>query len=90
MSNVNDLLDYRIAVEETEQQYGPTNNKRFVKISEREDRSDLSMSICKIFWEKTFLQTWNDIFIDKGFFELSLFPMLVKELKPQTIIELGL
>ncbi|MGB5634802.1 MAG: CmcI family methyltransferase [Waterburya sp.] len=89
MNESKNLLDYRIAVEETNRQYGPDNEKRFVKISEREDRTDLDMPICKIFWEKTFLQTWNDIFIDKGFFELSLFPMLVRELKPQTIIELG-
>jgi cephalosporin hydroxylase len=89
MSELDNLLDYRIAVDKTQEQYSPANNPRFVKISEREDRSDLTMSLCKIFWEKTFLQTWNDVFIDKGFFELSLFPMLVKELQPQTIIELG-
>jgi cephalosporin hydroxylase len=89
MSNLDNLLDYRIAVEETQQKYGPNNKKRFVKISEREDRSDLPMSMCEILWEKTFLQTWNDVFIDKGMFELSLFPILVKELQPRTIIELG-
>lgn len=89
MNNLDNLLDYRIAVEKTQQKYGPNNPKRFVKISEREDRSDLPMSLCEILWEKTFLQTWNDIFIDKGMFELSLFPILIQELKPQTIIELG-
>lgn len=89
MSNSNNLLDYRIAVEETQKKYGSNNKNRFVKISEREDRTDLPMSMCEILWEKTFLQTWNDVFIDKGMFELSLFPMLVNELKPKTIIELG-
>jgi cephalosporin hydroxylase len=89
MSRQNNLLDYRIAIKETQQQYGPTNKKRFVKISEREDRSDFPMFMWEHLLTKTFLQTWKDILISKGVFELSMYPMLIKELKPQTIIELG-
>ena len=89
MSSLDNLLDYRIAVEETQQKYGPTNKKRFVKISEREDKSELPMSMWENLLTKTFLQTWKDILISKGVFELSVYPMLIQELKPQTIIELG-
>lgn len=89
MSNLDHLLDYRVAVEETQKKYGSTNPKRFVKISEREDRSDLPLSMWENLLTKTFLQTWKDILISKGVFELSAYPMLLKELQPQTIIELG-
>ncbi|MGB5637460.1 MAG: CmcI family methyltransferase [Waterburya sp.] len=89
MSSLDNLLDYRIAISETQKKYGLTNPQRFVKISEREDRSDLSMSMWEHLLTKTFLQTWKDILISKGVFELSAYPMLIKELQPQTIIELG-
>ena len=89
MSSLDNLLDYRIAISETQKKYGLTNPQRFVKISEREDRSDLSMSMWENLLKKTFLQTWKDILISKGVFELSAYPMLIKELQPQTIIELG-
>jgi len=83
------LLDYQMAVQKMQQQYDPTNPNRFVKISQREDRSDFPISIWDKLWEKAFLQSWNGILINKGVFELSVYPMLVKELQPQTIIELG-
>ncbi len=89
MSNLDNLLDYRIAVEETQQKYGSTNPKRFIKISQREDRSDLPLSMWENLLTKTFLQTWKDILISKGVFELSVYPMLIRELQPQTILELG-
>jgi cephalosporin hydroxylase len=93
MIQKNDVFSYSLYSlldqEETREQFGPETDQRFVDIAEREDKCDLPMPIWEILWEKTFLQTWNGVFHDRGMFELSSFPILIKELKPKTIIELG-
>ena len=62
---------------------------RFVRISERHDRSDLPRSAWRPLTERYALQTWKGLRIDKSPLELALYPQLIYELKPRAIVELG-
>ncbi|NEP85796.1 MAG: cephalosporin hydroxylase [Okeania sp. SIO2C2] len=64
-------------------------NKRFVKISEREDRCDIPKSTWRPLTENAYLQTWKGVLLEKDPMQISSYPMLIDELKPKTIIELG-
>ncbi|MBO1351997.1 MAG: cephalosporin hydroxylase [Hormoscilla sp. GUM202] len=64
-------------------------NKRFVKISQREDRCDLPKSVWRPLTENAYFQTWKGVTIDKDPTQIAAYPMLLYELRPKTIIELG-
>ncbi len=66
-----------------------SKNKRFVKISDREDRCDIPKSAWRPLTENYNLQTWKGVKMDKSPLEIALYPMLIYELQPKTIIELG-
>ncbi|NEO89076.1 MAG: cephalosporin hydroxylase [Moorea sp. SIO3G5] len=66
-----------------------SQNKRLVKISEREDICSLPKGIWRPLTENYHLQTWKGIPMDKSPIEIALYPMLIYELQPKTIIELG-
>ncbi|NEN99602.1 MAG: cephalosporin hydroxylase [Moorea sp. SIO1F2] len=66
-----------------------SQNKRLVKISDREDISSLPKGIWRPLTENYHLQTWKGIPMDKSPIEIALYPMLIYELQPKTIIELG-
>ena len=66
-----------------------SNNKRFVQISEREDRCDLPKSTWRPLTENAYLQTWKGVLLEKDPMQISAYPMLINELQPKTIIELG-
>jgi len=66
-----------------------SKNKRFVKISEREDRCSLPKSAWRPLTDNYHLQTWKGIQMDKSPLEIALYPMLIYELQPKTIIEIG-
>ena len=66
-----------------------TQNKRFVKIGDRYSLCDLPKSAWKPLTQKYYLQTWKGITMDKSPLEIALYPMLIYELQPKTIIELG-
>ena len=84
------IFNYQvIGKDEARAVFSPSEADRFKRITEREDRSDFLMPTWETLWEKTFLQTWNGIFHDRGMFELGLFPVLIAELRPKTVIELG-
>lgn len=63
--------------------------KRFVNIANREDMCILSQSVWRPLTQNYLLQTWKGISMDKSPFEIALYPMLIYELQPRTIIELG-
>lgn len=65
------------------------NSKRFVKISERQDRCDLPKSTWRSLTENAYLQTWKRVLLEKDPMQIAAYPMLVNELQPKTIIELG-
>lgn len=66
-----------------------SNNKRFVQISEREDRCDLPKSTWRPLTENAYIQTWKGVLLEKDPMQISAYPMLINELQPKTIIELG-
>lgn len=83
-------MDYQTIVQEAKHKSELSTADRFVKISNREEKSDLPASA----WEKLLiksstLQTWKGINLMKGVMEIALYPMLLHELQPKTIIEIG-
>ena len=64
-------------------------SKRFVKISEREDRCDIPKSAWRPLTENAYLQTWKGVLLEKDPMQIAVYPMLLYELQPKTIIELG-
>lgn len=66
-----------------------SKNKRFVEIFEREDRCDIPQSAWRSLTDKYYLQTWKGIKMDKSPLEIAIYPMLIHELQPKTIIEIG-
>ena len=66
-----------------------STDKRFMKISEREDRCDIPKSAWRPLTENGYLQTWKGIVLEKDPMQIAAYPMLLYELQPKTIIELG-
>lgn len=77
---------YQKAIRESRHKLEPLNPDRFVKISEREDRCDLPESAWRTILKDPYLQTWKGLILAKGIMQVSLYPMLLFELKPKTII----
>jgi len=65
------------------------NNKRFVNITDREDTSDIPKDAWEPLLVNAYVQSWKDILLNKSPLEIALYPMLLHELRPKTIIELG-
>ncbi|MBC6471487.1 MAG: hypothetical protein GDA48_00440 [Hormoscilla sp. GM102CHS1] len=80
---------YKTALELAKYKSEPLRTDRFVKILEREDRSDLPEAAWKYLLKNHWLQTWKGILLAKGMTEITLYPMLLHELQPKTIIEIG-
>ena len=66
-----------------------SKKKRFVSISDREDRCDLPQSVWRSLTENAYLQTWKGVLLEKDPMQIAAYPMLLYELRPKTIIELG-
>jgi len=62
---------------------------RFVSITEREDTSDLPKEAWGPLLANSYVQSWGEILLNKCPLEIALYPMLLHELRPKTIIELG-
>ena len=65
------------------------DKQRFVKISEREDRCDIPKSSWRPLTENAYIQTWKGVLLEKDPMQIASYPMLIEELQPKTIIELG-
>ena len=65
------------------------DNKRFVKISDREDRCDIPKSAWRPLTNNAYLQTWKGVLLEKDPMQIAAYPRLLRELQPKTIIELG-
>lgn len=82
-------MSYQSVVKAAIHQQAPFNPNRFVNIADRKDQCDIPESAWKALLENAFLQTWKGILFDKGPTETILYPMLMYELQPKTIIEIG-
>ena len=82
-------MDYQNVVTDAKHIKELSKPDRFVKISAREDRCDLPSATWQTLLSNTYLQTWKGIILNKGVTEIGIYPILLWELKPQTIIEIG-
>ncbi|MGF1494252.1 MAG: CmcI family methyltransferase [Microcoleaceae cyanobacterium] len=81
--------NYKSALDAEFHQVVSQSDQRFVKIGDRKDECALSPSVWEALHANQWLSTWKGIVIQKGFCQLSIYPMLICELQPKTIIELG-
>lgn len=73
--------------------YNPSklsDEERFVSISQREDRGEYDSAV----WRRLAADnvdgvSWRGCVLNKSPIEIALYPMLIEELKPKTIFELG-
>ncbi|NEO39822.1 MAG: cephalosporin hydroxylase [Moorea sp. SIOASIH] len=82
-------MDYKTVLQEKQHHSQRLNPKRFAKISERIDRCDIPVEAWIPLLENAMLQTWKGIILNKSVTEIGVYPMLIHELQPKTIIELG-
>ena len=82
-------MSYQNIIEQAQYKKEPLKADRFVKISDRQDKCDIPANAWKPLLENSYLQTWKGIVLPKGITEMALYPMLLYELQPKTIIEIG-
>jgi cephalosporin hydroxylase len=64
-------------------------DRRFLCISEREDRCDIPKSAWRPLTENAYSQTWRGVLLEKDPMQIASYPMILRELQPKTVIELG-
>ncbi|MGK7875761.1 MAG: CmcI family methyltransferase [Xenococcaceae cyanobacterium] len=82
-------MSYQSVIQEAKHKKELSKPDRFVKISDRGDRCDIPVTAWRCLLENPYLQTWKGILLNKGVTEIALYPMLLYELQPKTIIEIG-
>lgn len=82
-------MSYQTIVQQAQHKSEPLKADRFVKISDRQDRCDISAEAWKPLLKNSYLQTWKGIVLPKGVMQMAIYPMLLYELQPKTIIEIG-
>jgi len=83
------MSNYQEIVRKARHRHRPLDSDRFMDITERNDQCDIPMVAWKPLLKNGYLQTWKGILLNKGIMEIGLYPMLIYELRPKTIIELG-
>ncbi len=82
-------MSYQSVLQEAKHKNEPLKEDRFVKISDRIDRGDIPTPVWKKLLGNYLLQSWKGMILSKGVTEIGLYPMLLYELRPKTIIEIG-
>lgn len=82
---------YRLVVDDFEhRQSSVRDSARWVPISERIDQSDFDAGVWKkLAVDAAYDQKWGSLLLNKGPIEIALYPMLIAELRPATILEFG-
>lgn len=84
------LTRYAKAIEDKEFVKLMQADNRFKDIDERKDRSDLPPKAwLSLAVTSAYLVHWKGLLCNKSPMEMTLYPMLLNELKPKTIIEIG-
>lgn len=65
------------------------NSTRFVKMADREDRTDLPLPIAAKILDAQDFSMWKGSSMLKCAFDFKIYPLLLQELKPKTVIETG-
>lgn len=82
-------MNYQSIIQQAQYKQELLKADRFVKIGDRKDECDIPVDAWKPLLKNSYLQTWKGIVIPKGITEMALYPMLLYELRPKTIIEVG-
>ncbi len=82
-------MDYQSVIQQAKHKNKPLKEDRFVSIGNRLDKCDIPTSVWQTILDNTYLQTWKGMILNKGITEIALYPMLLFELQPKTIIEIG-
>ena len=82
-------MSYQKIVQQAQHKQELLKDDRFVKIGDRKDKCDIPAEAWRPLLENSYLQTWKGILLPKGVTEMALYPMLLCELQPKTIIESG-
>ncbi len=80
---------YQGIVGEAKHKHDLQKADRFAKISQREEKCDLPKSAWEKILKNTHSQSWKGIICAKGPMEIAIYNMLLYELQPKTIIEIG-
>lgn len=89
MSNEQKLLSYQNLKQDKPHQKELQKASRFASIDSRKDTCDIPAPVWATLIEASYKQHWQDIHIQKSAMEMVLYPMLVHEIQPKTIIEIG-
>jgi cephalosporin hydroxylase len=82
-------MSFQKFVQEAAHKVAPFKPNRFAKISEREDKCAIPAPAWRALLANRDLFTWKGIPFLKGCTEIALYSMLLYELCPKTIIEIG-
>jgi cephalosporin hydroxylase len=82
-------MSYQRFVQEATHKLAPFKPNRFAKISEREDKCAIPAPAWRALLANRDLSTWKGVPFMKGPTEIALYSMLLYELRPKTIIEIG-
>jgi cephalosporin hydroxylase len=84
------ITSYYDVISNREFDIARTAPDRFKSILDREDRCDFPTSIWNpLAVSNAYKSSWKNLLLNKGPIELALYPLLIDELRPLTIIELG-
>lgn len=84
-----EIFSYKNLSENKPHQRELQKSSRFVSIDSRKDICDIPAPVWATLIEGSYKQHWKDIHIQKSAMEMVLYPMLLHELQPKTIIEIG-
>ena len=87
--NIKEPFSYRNVVAQRDFDKAKTSPERFQSISQRHDRCGLPRGVWLPLNANAYHQTWRGILLSKGPLEIAYYPMIIEELRPRTIIELG-
>lgn len=84
------MVDYQSTMKDAIYKKALLDVNRFAKITDRvDDSSELPVAAWEVLWKNSSWHTWKGMFLSQCVSEIVIYPMLVAELKPKTIIELG-
>ena len=63
--------------------------QRFIDFFDRQQSSEFPSDLWGVLGRNAYLQEWGGVVLNKGPMEIAIYPMLINELRPKTIIELG-
>ncbi|MEM7063890.1 MAG: CmcI family methyltransferase [Cyanobacteria bacterium P01_B01_bin.77] len=89
MSKGQNILGYQSLSKNRPHRRELSRADRFVSIDTRDSRGDIPTPMWATLIDAGYKQHWRDLHIQKSAMEMVLYPMILHELQPKTIIEIG-